>query len=115
MGTFETQVRIYQCPGGRVPYLEWLSSLRDQRARQRIQARIGRLRLGNFGQCRSVGGGVRELKIDYGPGYRVYFGQDRNDVVILLFGGDKRLQNEDIKKAKEYWAGYQKEEGHAGT
>ena len=72
-----------------------------------------RIRLGNFGYTRSVGQGVHELKIDYGPGYRVYFGQDGTKLVILLCGGDKRTQNADIKAAKAYWAAYKKEKGHA--
>ena len=76
----------------------WFSGLRDERARQRINIRIRRVSLGNFGDVKPVGDGVSELRVDYGPGYRVYFAQ-RGDV-ILLCGGDKRSQDRDIAKAK---------------
>ena len=96
-----------------MPYLDWIESLRDRRAKQKIDARIGRVRLGNFGHARGVGEGVFELKIDYGPGYRVYFGQDGRELIILLCGGDESTQNGDIQQAKAYWADYQKRKGHA--
>ncbi len=115
MDTREKRLLIYQLQDGRVPLLEWLRGLRDQRARQKIQARIGRVRLGNFGDTRSVGQGVRELKIDYGPGYRVYFGEEGDELVILLCGGDKSRQDEDIKAAKHYWASFKKEKGYADS
>jgi putative addiction module killer protein len=76
MEASEKRLRIYRLPNGRIPYLIWLDALKDRQARQRVQARIGRLRLGNFGQTRSLGEGVHELKVDYGPGYRLYFGRD---------------------------------------
>src|SRR5207244_12750000 len=103
MEAVEREMRIYRTREGRVPYLDWFNTLRDPQAQQKIQARIARIRLGNFGHTRSVGEGVQELKIDYGPGYRVYFGQDGTKLVILLCGGDKRTQNADIKAAKAYW------------
>jgi len=87
--------------------------LRDERAAAKIKSRLARLRPGNFGNARSVGESVQELKIDCGPGYRVYFGQSGNDFVILLCGGDKGSQDEDIETAKEYWATYKREKGHA--
>jgi putative addiction module killer protein len=74
--------------------------LRDQKARARIDARIRRLELGNPGDVEPVGEGVSELKIDYGPGYRVYFVKNGKTVVVLLCGGDKSTQDQDIKKAK---------------
>ena len=113
MEATEKQLRIYKLSESRIPYLEWLRSLRDQRARQKIQVRILRIRLGNFGETRSVGSGVQELKIDYGPGYRVYFGQDGDYLVILLCGGDKSTQDEDIKEAKQYWTSYKREKSYA--
>ena len=82
-------------------FSEWLAKLRDGKAVARIDARIRRLSLGNYGDAKSVGGGVRELRIDYGPGYRVYFVEQRNVVVILLCGGDKRSQDADIAQAKK--------------
>lgn len=115
MEATEKQIKIYRLPEGRVPYLEWLHGLKDQRARQKIQARLGRVRLGNAGPTRSVGAGIQELKIDYGPGYRVYFGQEGQEVVLLLCGGDKSTQDEDIKKAHQYWANYKKEKSDADS
>jgi len=80
---------------------DWFTGLRDIRARVRIQARIDRAGLGNFGDCELVGEGVSEMRIHYGPGYRVYFAQRGFEVVILLAGGDKSSQPKDIKRALE--------------
>ena len=80
-------------------YAQWFDSLRDRQARARILARIRRLSLGNPGDVRPVGEGVSELRIDYGPGYRVYFVQRGQTLVVLLAGGDKRTQARDIKAA----------------
>ena len=80
-------------------YATWLNSLRDQQARARILVRVERLATGNLGDGRPVGEGVSELRIDYGPGYRVYFKKRGSTLVILLAGGDKRTQNEDVRKA----------------
>lgn len=77
----------------------WLADLRDIQAKARINARIRRLSLGNPGQVRMLSGGVAELKIDYGPGYRVYYTQRGQELVILLCGGDKRTQDRDIERA----------------
>lgn len=81
-------------------YARWFASLRDGRARMRIEARIRRLSLGNFGDVRPVGEGVSEMRIDYGPGYRVYFVQRGAALVVLLAGGDKRTQDRDIAIAR---------------
>ena len=80
-------------------FARWLDGLRDTRARARVQVRIERLAMGNPGDVRPVGEGVSELRIDYGPGYRVYFTKHGRTVVILLAGGDKRTQSADIKTA----------------
>ena len=80
-------------------YAQWFESLRDRQARARIDARIRRLSLGNPGDVKPAGKGVSELRIDYGPGYRVYFVKSRQTLVILLAGGDKRTQDRDIKTA----------------
>lgn len=82
-------------------YARWFGKLRDRHARARIDARIRRLSLGNPGDVRPVGEGVSELRIDYGPGYRVYFIQQDDRLVVLLAGGDKRTQDRDIKAAIE--------------
>jgi putative addiction module killer protein len=78
----------------------WLLSLRDDRARARIQARILRLSLGNPGDVKPVGEGISEMRIDHGPGYRVYFRQHGQVLILLLSGGDKSTQDKDIKAAK---------------
>ena len=82
-------------------FANWFKKLRDRKAKARIQARIDRIEIGNFGDVAPVGEGVSELRIHYGPGYRVYFIQRGPVVVILLSGGDKGSQNADIKRAKE--------------
>jgi len=91
-------------------FKEWLASLRDRLARARILNRIDRLAQGNRGQWRSVGDGVIELKIDYGPGYRVYYVARGNVAVVLLVGGDKSSQERDIRRAKELAANLEGEE-----
>ena len=82
-------------------YAEWFKSLRDRQVRARINTRIRRLSLGNPGDVKPVGEGVSELRIDYGPGYRIYFVRHCEALVILLAGGDKRTQNRDIRTALE--------------
>ncbi|HEY9809819.1 MAG TPA: type II toxin-antitoxin system RelE/ParE family toxin [Halomicronema sp.] len=93
---------------GSSPFEEWLDSLRDTKAVAKIKKRLRRVELGNLGDYRSVGEGVYELKVDYGPGYRVYFGQVGLTIVLLLCGGDKSSQNQDIKEAKKYWVDYER-------
>lgn len=82
-------------------FAKWFSGLKDPRAKARIQVRIDRMELGNFGDVVPVGEGVSELRIFYGPGYRVYFVQESSVLVILLSGGDKGSQKSDIAKAKD--------------
>jgi len=82
-------------------FSEWFASLRDRQARSRIQVRIDRAEIGNFGDCRPVGNGVSEMRIHYGPGFRVYFIQRGKALVILLAGGDKQTQDPDIATAIE--------------
>ncbi len=83
-------------------FASWFAGLRDKQARARIQARVDRASIGNFGDCEPVGEGVSEMRIHYGPGYRVYFIQRGRELVILLAGGDKHTQNKDIKTALEF-------------
>jgi putative addiction module killer protein len=78
----------------------WLSSLRDPKAVARIQVRLDRLSMGNFGDVKPVGSGISEMRIDYGPGYRVYLMQRGRSLVLLLCGGDKSTQSKDIQRAK---------------
>lgn len=83
-----------------------VEGLRDIKTKARIEARLLRLELGNFGDCKSVGTGVFELRYMFGSGYRVYFGKDGDSVILLLLGGDKSSQSSDIKTAQEYWSDY---------
>jgi putative addiction module killer protein len=83
-----------------IEFSDWLHRLKDANAVARIVARIRRMELGNPGDARSVGGGVMEMRVDYGPGYRMYYVQRGAEIVILLCGGDKRTQPQDIKRAR---------------
>lgn len=102
----ERTILIYETVDGKRPFSEWLLKLRDRKARAKVRARLDRIQLGNMGDCKSVGDGVAELRIDYGPGYRVYFGERGATVVILLCGGDKSSQQRYIAKAKKFWKEY---------
>jgi putative addiction module killer protein len=96
---------FYRTKENTEPCHDWLSGLRDKEGRATIRTRLNRVQNGNLSNCKSVGDGVHELKIDLGPGYRVYFGTD-GDSIILLYGGDKDTQVRDIVKAKQYWSDY---------
>jgi putative addiction module killer protein len=104
------EVVAFRARDGRVPFEEWLDGLKDQRAVARVLARLARVRLGNLGDCKPVGEGVSELRVDYGPGYRVYFGQKGSTLVVLLCGGDKRTQDRDIRLAKQFWQEFKESE-----
>jgi putative addiction module killer protein len=97
------RVVAYMTPNGKEPFTDWLNDLRDVIGRKRILARISRLQDGNYGDCEPVGEGVSELRLFFGSGYRVYIGERDNDLVILLCGGDKDSQDNDIERAKAYW------------
>ena len=97
------EVVAFRTRNGQVPFEEWLDDLDDKRAVARVLARLARVRRGNLGDCKPVGEGVSELRVDYGPGYRVYFGQKGRTLVVLLCGGDKRTQDRDIRLAKQFW------------
>ena len=100
------KLQFYQTLNGREPFTEWFESIQDQRTRDRIQIRLDSLALGNFGSCQSVGAGVFELRFHFGAGYRIYFGKVSNTIVLLLCGGDKSSQTQDIRRAKTYWQEY---------
>jgi putative addiction module killer protein len=97
------EVRRYQRYDGEVPLTDWLADMRDARARAKLEIRFRRISAGLFGDAKPVGEGVLELREDVGPGYRVYFGRHGDTLVILLCGGDKRMQDADIQRAKDYW------------
>jgi putative addiction module killer protein len=101
----ETPFRLeyYLDDNGEAPFTKWLETLRDRVAFARIAVRLDRMQAGNFGVVKALGGGVSELKIDYGPGYRVYYAMSGKRVILLLIGGDKSTQSKDIEEARAYW------------
>lgn len=103
-------LRVYQTVSDRAPFSEWFDAL-DARAAARITSGLARMERGNFGDVKSVGAGVSERRFDFGPGYRVYFGRDGDNLVILLAGGSKARQQEDIVAAKTAWADYRQRKG----
>lgn len=102
------EVRRYVTESGRDVFGEWLADLNDARAKAKVAARIARLAAGNFGDCKPLRGGVWELRVDWGPGYRVYYAMVERACVLLLCGGDKRKQTAEIQRAIEYWEDYQR-------
>jgi len=101
----EKEVLIYHTREGRQPYTEWLNTLHDKTLCDRIKLREDRIRHGNYGDHKRFQG-IIELRLHFGKGYRVYCGEDGAKLVILLIGGDKSSQGQDIKKAQEYWRDY---------
>jgi putative addiction module killer protein len=99
------EVRYYVSPDGLQPFARWFTEL-EAVARAKVTRAIARLEQGNFSNVKSVGEGVLEYRIDFGPGYRVYFGQDGEVLVILLTGGTKKRQQSDINVAHAYWRDY---------
>jgi len=101
------KIVIYATDRGKHPFIEWQEDL-DTRTRAVVISRLARVRGGNMGDCKRIkdGGGIWELRIDYGPGYRIYFGKEKTTVIVLLVGGDKKGQSRDIAKAKRYWFVY---------
>lgn len=104
------ELEIYETAGGENPFSDWLDTLQDRKARSSIRKRLDRVQLGNLGDCKSVGDGVFELRIDYGPGYRIYFAQIEVLTILLLYGGDKSTQDRDIQKAKQFWTDFRQRE-----
>lgn len=108
MEEIEKTILIYEKADGSAPFNDWLCALRDKKVRAIIRTRINRVRLGLLGDCKGVGEGVSELRIDFGAGYRIYFASDGDKIIILLCGGDKSSQNKNIKQAKQYWQDYKR-------
>lgn len=104
----EKEIKKLEIQNGLVPFDEWFDSLRDLRMQVAVDARLARVRAGNFGDCKSVGGGVFELRISFGPGLRVYYGLRGQKIVVLIGGGDKRSQSRDIRRAQELWQQFTK-------
>jgi len=99
-------IQYYVTARGACPVRSWLAEMQDLKAKVAVVRRIDRLVPGNFGDHKFVGSGVWELRIDVGPGYRLYYGHMGSAAVLLLCGGSKRTQDQDIRKALEYWADY---------
>lgn len=106
------EVGIYEDSSGERPFEHWITGLRDHKTRHRIDVRIARLRLGNPGDYKSLGNGLYELRLDFGPGYRVYCALASDHVVLLLCGGDKATQQADIAQADKCWKNYQQRNQH---
>jgi putative addiction module killer protein len=100
------EIQRYIKPDGKIPFDDWFDNLRDIKAQIKINKRLNRVNLGNLGDYRALREGVFELKIDYGSGYRIDFGQIGTTIVLLLCGGDKSTQDQDIRQAIEYWQNY---------
>ena|SRR3990167_1599744 len=96
-------LRYYLTAKGKSPFVTWLKKIKDHTVQARIERRLERMELNNYGDHKPVGEGVYELRLDFGPGYRVYFGEFDKTIVILLCGGDKSTQAKDIELAKQYW------------
>lgn len=103
------QIRLLETDEGQVPFEKWYYSLKDKITKVRVRRRLDRLELGNFGDAKSVGEGIYELRLNFGAGYRIYFTKTENFIIILLSGGDKNTQNKDIIKAKQLWRKYKNE------
>ena len=100
------EVYYYRNTAGKVVVREWLESIKDAKTRVKIRLRLGRAAEGNLGDHHSVGGGVMELRMAFGPGYRIFFGLDGIKIVVLLSAGDKKSQDDDIRLARSYWKAY---------
>lgn len=99
----ERDIRKLELENGSVPFDDWFESLRDVRMQAAVDSRLARVRAGNLGDHKGVGGGISELRINVGPGLRVYYGEHGKQLVILLGGGDKATQTRDINRAKQLW------------
>lgn len=99
-------LKIYNTENGEQPFVEWLEGLKDSTVRYRIKERLDRVALGNLGVHKHIDQGVYELKLDFGSGYRIYYGEENQKIILLLCGGDKSSQKKDIKKAIKFWKNY---------
>ena len=113
MESVPREIRLYADARGRCPFEVWLNGLRDLKARAIIRERIARLMLGNFGDAKTIGEGVFEMRVTFGPGYRIYCAEDGKRIVVLLCGGSKRSQAKDIDRARICWNEYKRLIGHA--
>ncbi len=103
------EILKYQTKDEKIPFDDWMNSLKDRRAKAKIQIRLDRIAIGLFGDWKSVGDSVFELRITEGKGYRVYYAKDGDTIILLLCGGNKSTQSADIKKAKSYLQDYKEQ------
>ena len=104
----EINIEYYLDENGKNSFHDWVESFRDGKTRSILFGRLARVRVGNLGRCESLGQGIFELKIDYGPGYRIYFGYKNLQIVLILLGGEKSTQRKDILKAQAFWTDYRR-------
>jgi putative addiction module killer protein len=102
------KISHYMTRDGKSVFQSWFRVLNDGMAKFKITQRLIRAKDGNFGDTRTVGDGVHEMRVDHGPGYRIYYANDGDTIILLLCGGDKRTQDKDIKASKRYWVDYKK-------
>jgi putative addiction module killer protein len=102
------EIIVYETEDEKRPFLDWLDGLKNADTVARIRARLDRVAEGNLGDHKSVGEGVSELRLQFGKGYRIYFGQHGKAIVVLLVGGDKSSQNRDIRNAQKYWEDFRR-------
>lgn len=100
------QIEIYVTRNGKKPFIVWLESLKDLNLRSRVKEKLDRVSLGNMGDYKYLAEGISEFRLDFGPGYRIYFGENSKNFVLLLCGGNKTTQKKDIKRAITYWKDY---------
>lgn len=103
------RILFYKDSKYREPFTNWLNEIKDQSIRRRVLARLRRLEQGNYGDCKSLGQELYELRLFFSSGYRIYFGETDNEIVVVLCGGDKSSQEKDIEKARFYWKDYKDE------
>jgi putative addiction module killer protein len=112
MDSIPFEIDYYETDAGKRPFKEWLEGMKDVNGRAKIRIRLDRARLGNLGDHKHIGAGMWEFRIDYGPGYRVYYGKEGNRLLLLLIGGDKSSQSRDIEQAQGYWQDHLGRKGH---
>jgi putative addiction module killer protein len=103
---YPREIELYVTDDGKIPFSEWLSGVKDSRLRNEVRNRLDRVLLGNFGDHKSLGDDVYELRIKYGAGYRIYYAETEGKIVVLLCAGDKSTQSNDVSLAKAYWLDY---------
>lgn len=100
------EIKIYTTESGKQPFIEWLEALKNKDDRYRIKERLDRVALGNLGDWKSITGDLCEFRCHFSSWFRIYFGWDKDEIILLLCGGNKSSQSSDIKKAKQYWEDY---------